>query len=179
MPTGGWWKYLNCRASETLMKNNRLIAALRISDALSLVPFSTQRSTRQNQMPTGEMIPIISQAVYCGCWEVKLPNRGLNVRGTRCQKMIHLNKKSPRSQTRKMILSEKQAKLLRLIYDDNVSEELPDKLLGTAEEEALTELIRFASDRTAGSFYLSFFPLAREPIIKRHSSLARRCLASP
>lgn len=45
---------------------------------------------------------------------------------------------SPRSQTQQMTLSEKQAKLLRLIYDDNVSEELLDKLLKTAEEVALT-----------------------------------------
>jgi tetratricopeptide (TPR) repeat protein len=43
-----------------------------------------------------------------------------------------------RSQTQQMTLSEKQAKLLRLIYDDNVSEDLLDKLLKTAEEVALT-----------------------------------------
>lgn len=38
-----------------------------------------------------------------------------------------------------MTLSEKQAKLLRLIYDDNVSEEFLDKLLKTAEDVELNK----------------------------------------
>ncbi len=47
--------------------------------------------------------------------------------------------KLARPQTQEMTLSEKQAKLLRLIYDDNVTEEFLDKLLKAAEEIALSK----------------------------------------
>jgi tetratricopeptide (TPR) repeat protein len=47
--------------------------------------------------------------------------------------------KLARPQTQQMTLSEKQAKLLRLIYDDNVTEEFLDKLLKTVEEIALSK----------------------------------------
>ncbi|MGA9768517.1 MAG: hypothetical protein WBV94_05720 [Blastocatellia bacterium] len=46
--------------------------------------------------------------------------------------------KPARSQMHQMTLSEKQAKLLRLIYDDTVTEEFLDKLLKTAEDMALS-----------------------------------------
>ena len=47
--------------------------------------------------------------------------------------------KLARPQTQQMTISEKQAKLLRLIYDDNVTEEFLDKLLKAAEEIALSK----------------------------------------
>jgi hypothetical protein len=47
--------------------------------------------------------------------------------------------KPARPQTQQITLSEKQAKLLRLIYDDNVTEEFLDKLLKAAEEIALSK----------------------------------------